>query len=202
MSSPVQSFLPPEPKGFRGYLRLWITLVAVLVADQASKAWILKHVEAGTYFEPEPIPVIKGFFYFVNVSNSGAAWGMFSQHTTILAALGFVALAGIFFFRRQLELRKPLLQYTFGLLCGGIIGNLIDRQLYGRVVDFLDFHLPGYRYPAFNVADSGITVGVILYLLYSCRDSWPGRRKPGAVKPTLGRPADNAADGASKSLVG
>jgi len=189
MSSPVQSFSPPEPKGFRGYLRLWVTLVAVLVADQASKAWILSHVESGTYVEP--IPVINGFFYFVNVSNSGAAWGMFSNYTGLLALLGFVALAGIYFFRRQLELRKPLLQYTFGMLCGGILGNLIDRQLHGRVVDFLDFHLPGYRYPAFNVADSGITVGVILYLLYSFRDSWPGRRK--AVQAT------SALDGTPKS---
>jgi signal peptidase II len=184
MSTAVQRLEPAPPRGIRAYGRLWVTLAAVLVADQTSKAWVLRHIALNTYFDPEPIPVIPNFFYFVNVSNTGAAWGMLASYTPWLAWLGVVALAAIFFFRRQLELAKPLLQYTFGLLCGGIIGNLIDRGRHGRVVDFLDFHLPGYRYPAFNVADAGITVGVTIYLIYSFRDWWP-RRRPAAPPTTL-----------------
>ncbi len=190
MSSQVQSFAPAPRQGFRAYLRFWVTLLAVLAADQGSKAWIEHHIEAGTYFNPPPFPVIDGFFYFVNVTNSGAAWGMFSNHTILLALLGFAALGAIYFFRRQLELAKPLLQYTFGMLCGGILGNLIDREVKGRVVDFWDFHLwHGYRFPAFNVADSFITIGVTIYLFYSFRDSWPRQRN---AQDT------NAADSATK----
>jgi len=196
MSAGVKRIEPAPARGLRAYRRFWVTLVALLVADQVSKAWVLSHIELNTYFSPEPIPVIPGFFYFVNVTNTGAAWGMFSNYTPWLAWLGVAALAGIFFFRRQLELPKPLLQYTFGLLCGGIIGNMIDRLCYGRVVDFLDFHLPGYRYPAFNVADSGITVGVTIYLIYSCRDWWPGRRV--AVPPTAPA-ARGSAESASRT---
>jgi len=189
MTNPVQS-LAPAPLGLRGYARFWAVFLVVLAADQASKAWVTAHIPAGTYFEPQPpIPVIDGFFYFVNVSNTGAAWSMFAQHTGLLALLGAAALLAVFFFRRQLELHKPLLQYTFGLMCGGILGNLIDRQVHGSVVDFLDFHLPHYRYPAFNVADSGITVGVMIYLIYSFRDWRPGRRAadlPSTPTPPVG----------------
>jgi len=167
MSSAVQRIPAAPLRGFRAYGRFWVVLLGILVADQFSKAWVAGQLPANTYFEPGPIAIIPKFFYIVNVTNTGAAWGMFSSFTPWLKWLGVVALAAIFFFRRQLELSKPLLQYSFGLLCGGIIGNLIDRAWHGRVVDFLDFHLPGYRWPAFNVADSGITVGVVIYLLYS-----------------------------------
>jgi signal peptidase II len=199
MTSPVQSFLPVEPRGLRGYARFWAAFLAVLVTDQASKAWVRGHIEPGTYFSPPPIPVIDGFFYFVNVSNTGAAWSMFEHYTRWLALLGALALVAVYFFRRQLELRRPLLQYTFGIMCGGILGNLIDRGLHGSVVDFLDFHLPGYRYPAFNVADSGITVGVLIYLLYSFRDWRPGHRA--AAPPTASAPTP-AAENASTTSPG
>lgn len=181
MSGQVQSFAPGPAHGPRAYLRFWVTLLAVLAADQLSKAWIMAHIPENTYFtDPDtlkgPIPVIDGFFYFVNVSNTGAAWGMFANHTILLSLLGVAALGAIFYFRRQLELPKPLLQYTFGMLCGGIIGNLIDREIHGRVVDFWDFHFfHGYRFPAFNVADSFITIGVTIYLFYSFREYLPAR---------------------------
>ena len=163
----VRAAPPPRAPG-ASHLRFWFTFVALFAADQLSKLWVMRHIEPDNYFDP--IPVVDGFFYFVNITNAGAAWGMFAGYSAWLGWLGVFALAAIFIFRRHLELHRPLLQYAFGLLCGGILGNLCDRAHYGHVVDFLDFHLPGYRYPAFNVADSGITVGVIIYLLYSFRD--------------------------------
>ncbi|HVU38117.1 MAG TPA: signal peptidase II [Opitutales bacterium] len=178
MTGPVQSLAPAPPRGPLVYARFWLTLAAVVAADQASKRWIVHYIPDNTYYNPPPVPVIDGFFYFVNISNTGAAWGLFAQHTLLLALLGIVALGAIFHYRRQLELGKPLLQYTFGMLCGGIIGNLLDRELHGRVVDFWDFHLTkNYRFPAFNVADSFITIGVAIYLLYSFRDLLPRRKK-------------------------
>jgi len=176
MTAPIQPFDDKATRAWRAYGRFWSVLLVVLVADQASKAWVRAHIPLYTYNDPPPIPVIDGFFYFVHVDNTGAAWSMFEHFPRALAALGVAALAAVYWFRRELELRKTFLQYTFGLLCGGIIGNLVDRIINGSVVDFLDFHLPGYRYPAFNVADSGITVGVIIYLAYSFRDWRPWKR--------------------------
>jgi len=179
MSGSLQNSFVQSARGPGIGLRFWVTLFAVLGADQASKAWIVHHIPPNTYFDPPPIPVVPGFFYFVNVSNSGAAWGLFASHTILLALLGVAALSAIFIFRRQLELGKPLLQYTFGMLCGGIIGNLLDREIHGQVVDFWDFHFfgeNGYRFPAFNVADSFITIGVAIYLCYSFRDILPRRQ--------------------------
>ncbi len=173
----VRAASPPRPLG-AFYLRFWFTFGALFAADQLSKLWVTRHILDPDNYS-NPIPVIDGFFYFVNITNAGAAWGMFSGYSAWLGWLGVLALGAIFFFRRHLELHRPYLQYVFGLLCGGILGNLCDRVHYGHVVDFLDFYLPwGYRYPAFNVADSGITVGVILYLLYSFRDFKSSSRPP------------------------
>jgi len=152
-------------------------MAAVVIADQVTKIWVTQTIAPDTYNNPPPVTVVGGFFYFVNITNRGAAWGQLAGYSTWLAWLAVVALVGIYFSRRQLELHRPLLQYSFGLLCGGIIGNLLDRGLRPThdVVDFLDFHFGSYRFPAFNVADSGITVGVTIYLLYSFRDWAPGR---------------------------
>ena len=110
-----------------------------------------------------------GFFYIVHLGNTGAAWSMFSGRSVALALLAVATLAAIFFWRRALGLRDRAAQVSFGLLCGGIAGNLVDRLLHGHVIDFLDLHFGSYIYPTFNLADSGICVGVILYLFFSLR---------------------------------
>lgn len=144
--------------------------VAVFVADQLSKAWIAHRLPYGTYGELYgAIRVIKGFFYIVHVGNTGAAWSMFSGQSVLLATLALATLVAIFFWRSALGLRDRLAQICFGLLCGGIVGNLTDRLLHGHVIDFIDLHFGTYVYPTFNVADSGICVGVMLYLWQSLR---------------------------------
>jgi len=135
-----------------------------------TKAWIVSQMPLGTYgAAPGTITVIENFFYLVHVGNTGAAWSMMSGKSTLLAGLAAITLLGIYFWRRVLALREKWVQLSFGLLCGGIVGNLIDRIAYGHVVDFLDFHFGSYVYPTFNVADSGICVGVAIYLIYSLR---------------------------------
>jgi signal peptidase II len=165
---------PAEPaSGFRRVLtyRLLLLLAAlVVVLDQATKAWIHAHLSFGTYGEPGAIPVVRGFFYLVHVGNTGAAWSLFTGKSGALAVLAAATLAAIFFWRRQLSLRRTSVQICFGLLCGGILGNLVDRLVYGHVIDFLDFHFGSYIYPTFNVADSAICVGVGLYLLHSLKN--------------------------------
>ncbi len=148
----------------------------MLLLDQITKCWIVNKIAFNSYFHPQDsdvIEVIKSFFYIVHIGNKGAAWGMFSGHGEILGLFTLVALVAIYKFRDALELHRTTPQIAFGLLIGGALGNLVDRILRGHVVDFLDFHLgftiPGIlsngRYPAFNIADCGIVVGVLIYLL-------------------------------------
>jgi signal peptidase II len=150
------------------YWRLIAIAAAVLAADQGSKAWVMSHLPLGAYTEEAgAIPVVRGFFYIVHVGNTGAAWSIFTGRSIILAALAAATLVVIFLQRKALGLGGTYAQVCFGLLCGGIIGNLVDRILRGHVVDFLDFHFGSYVYPTFNVADSAICVGVALYVISS-----------------------------------
>jgi signal peptidase II len=163
---------------FLKYRRLLIISALVLAADQATKAWIAAHLPFNTYGEDGgAITVIRGFFYIVHVGNTGAAWSMFSGRSILLAALAAATLVAIFIGRKALGLATAQLQASFGLICGGITGNLLDRLTRGHVVDFLDFHFGSYVYPTFNVADSAICVGVVFYILSSLRA--PGAAEKG-----------------------
>ncbi len=155
---------------FAAYRLLWILGLTTVVLDQASKVWIVERMPLGTYhLYHGAIPVIEGFFHLVHVGNTGAAWSLFTGKSTLLALLAFITLGAIFWWRHSLGLRERMVQWSFGLLCGGIVGNLIDRVAYGHVVDFLDFHFGNYVYPTFNIADSGICIGVGLYLIHTLR---------------------------------
>ena len=154
----------------RQYQRLWVLAVLTFAADQATKVWVIHRLPYGTYGEAAgAIPVIRGFWYIVHVGNTGAAWSMFSGRSVSLAFLAGITLAAIYLWRHALGLHQRLAQVAFGLLCGGIAGNLTDRLLRHHVVDFIDLHFGSYVYPTFNVADSGICIGVLLYVWQSLR---------------------------------
>jgi signal peptidase II len=175
MSTPPGAVAPPPDQPSRPIARIlayrWLLVLAVGVSviDQASKAWICSRLPYPTYGFPGHIVVIDDFFNLVNVGNTGAAWSLFSGRNSILAFLDISTLIAIYLWRRQLDLKKGVVQMSFGLLCGGILGNLADRLIHHHVVDFLDFHFGSYTYPTFNVADSGICVGIGIYLIYSLR---------------------------------
>lgn len=158
--------------------RLLLALSGMIFAlDQLTKLWIINRLPLGSYGPSESITVIPSFFYLVHVGNTGAAWSMLTGKSTLLAAIAIATLVGIYFFRSTLGLRDRLAQIAFGLLCGGIVGNLVDRIQHKHVVDFLDFHFGSYIYPTFNVADSAICVGVALYLWHSFK-SPPATERP------------------------
>jgi signal peptidase II len=160
------------------YKRLFFTALIVFVADQLTKIWIFKNIALDSYFYPQDadvIEVIQNVFYIVHIGNEGAAWGMFSGHGEMLALFALIALVAIYIFRHSLELHRQSMQFAFGLLIGGVLGNLVDRLMHGHVIDFLDIHfaftipwvLPNGRYPAFNIADSGIVIGTFTYIALS-----------------------------------
>lgn len=164
----------PEKKG-ASYKRLFVIALIVFVLDQITKIWIFNTLPLDSYFYPDSVEVIKDFFYIVHIGNEGAAWGMFSGYGWLLATFALIALTAIYKFRHSLELHRTAMQYAFGLLVGGVLGNMVDRLLHGHVIDFLDFHLPftipwvlpDGRYPAFNIADCGIVIGVFAYITLS-----------------------------------
>ena len=166
---------PPAPAGktirqrIGAYRLFWWFAIITLTVDQLTKFWIVHTLPFPSYGPGQWIPVIDGFFHLVHVGNTGAAWSLFTGKSTLLAGLAFVTLGAIYYWRRTLGLKERWMQLSFGLLCGGIVGNLIDRLAYKHVVDFLDFHFGDYIYPTFNIADSGIVVGVVIYFILTLR---------------------------------
>jgi signal peptidase II len=115
------------------------------------------------------------FMEFTYVTNPGAAWSLFSDYPEVLTLLAIFALISIFIFRKHLEMDRPLIQFVFGAITGGIAGNLGDRLFRdpAAVVDFIDVFLPvvNYDYPIFNIADSAIFIGAISYLIIGLVES-------------------------------
>ena len=160
--------------------RFLVLSACVLALDQWSKLWI------ETSFEPHGrLTVLPGFFDLVYVRNTGIAFGLFPAGgelagTLLLTALGFAALVVVSLYFRATSEREPLLLLSLSLVLGGAVGNLVDRLLMRAVTDFLDVYVGSHHWPAFNVADSGVTVGIILMLAHSFGPQL--RRRPSAAE--------------------
>jgi len=145
--------------------------------DQITKYLVLQNVDPRDYHV-----VIDGFFHLVNVTNTGAAFGSFKNNNEIFIGISCVALLVVLVLLVQRRSADKWRDIPLALLLAGILGNLTDRLLYGHVIDFLLFDLGSnaprvfHPWPAFNVADSCISIAVILFLLHSFKpkaDSTP-----------------------------
>jgi signal peptidase II len=151
-----------------------VVLLALLIVafDQITKLIVMKYIPYGS----ERV-VVDGFFKLVHWQNTGAAWSMFRGNNGILALVAFGALIILIWKRHHFDIHTMGGQVSLGLIFGGIIGNLIDRIRVGHVIDFLYFYVlrrDGREagFPAFNVADSAICIGVgLLFIL-----SWQSER--------------------------
>ena len=131
-----------------------------------------------------PRDVLGDFLRFTRTSNTGAAFGLFRGRSLLFILISAAASVAIVFFSREIAKLRRFEQVAFGLVLGGALGNLIDRVRTGAVVDFIDIGFGSLRWPAFNVADSAITIGVVLLavnLLFLSRPrrapvSGPGER--------------------------
>ena len=150
----------------RDYLLFVGPALIILLLDQASKWLAINHLEPY-----QILSIIPGFFNFVLVKNRGMAFGIFSQSisgfyyyfllSTTIGAIGVI----LFFFFYWTKTNQKWLTGGLAFIIGGAIGNLIDRVRFGYVIDFLDFFLKDYHWPAFNVADSAVTVGTFWLLI-------------------------------------
>lgn len=134
----------------------------IIIVDQASK-WLL----ARSLPLENTRDVIKGFFRFWHVRNSGAVWGFFQGHDggwapKLITALAIAALLVVLFFFLRAGRQERLELFAYAFILGGALGNIIDRLRLGYVVDFLDVYVRTWHWPTFNVADSCITIGVLL----------------------------------------
>ena len=157
--------------------KLVAIVAAVVGADQLTKLWVVEHFRLY-----ESREVIAGFFHLTYLTNTGAAFGLLAGEHSVLRQSFFigvavVALLAMILFYRKLGRQSLLYTLAIGLISGGALGNLIDRLRLGSVIDFLDFFVGRYHWPAFNVADSAITVGVGLFLLASFLDDRRQRKE-------------------------
>lgn len=156
--------------------RIAYLALCVFILDQLSKMVVLNYLG----YAQEKI-IIRGFFKFVHWGNTGAAWSLFRGNNAILAGVALAALVILFFTRHHFDIHMVGGQVSLGLIFGGILGNLTDRLIWRHVIDFIYFYLirrdgEEAGFPAFNVADSAICIGVGLLFVLSWRNE--------SLKPT------------------
>ncbi len=152
-----------------------VLVIAVLALDRWTKFLIQSRFDLH-----DSVSVIDGFFNITYVRNTGVAFGIFSSISSPAKAIllsAFAALAAIMVIVYSLKtpLRDRLLHVALALILGGALGNLYDRLAYGYVIDFLELYVRSYSWPSFNVADSAISIGVILLAIEIMRNEAPSR---------------------------
>ena len=160
--------------------RIGAIALLVVAFDQLTKQIVVRFLGYG-----QDKVIVDGFFKFVHWGNTGAAWSLFRGNNYLLALVAILAVVVLYFSRHHFDARTLLGQIAFGLICGGIIGNLIDRLWAGHVIDFIYFYVvqrgAEVGFPAFNVADSAICTGVALVFLIT----WKSERNPKTAESTV-----------------
>lgn len=164
--------------------RIAAIALLVLALDQVTKAVVL-HFLPNAFSDERTI--LPGFFKIVHWQNTGAAWSSFTGKNLWLAVIAIAALIILFISRHHFNSHTLLGQFAFGLVIGGIMGNLVDRIFRHYVVDFLRFYIlqrggDEAGFPAFNVADSAICIGVTLVFLITWRNEHPAKTAPSGSK--------------------
>ncbi|WP_096269956.1 signal peptidase II [Paucisalibacillus globulus] len=140
--------------------RYYLIAVIAIAIDQITKYLVVKNMELY-----EQIPIIDGFFYLTSHRNSGAAWGILEGKMGFFYVITIIVIIGIIYYLHKYGKDNKLFASALGLILGGAIGNFIDRLFHQEVVDFFDFIIFGYDFPIFNIADSALTIGVILVII-------------------------------------
>lgn len=155
------------------FVKLILIAGVVILLDQLTKAVILQSMVLH-----ESIPVINGFFSITHIQNPGGAFGVFAHQSPGWRRLIFIflsslaAIAVLYCYLRTPQ-THPWLATGFALIFGGAVGNMADRFRYGKVVDFLDIYIGEWHWPAFNVADSAISVGMTILVIYLLLNKMP-----------------------------
>ena len=148
------------------YIMLVFTAGLVVALDQLTKWLITRHLPF--YSEKKIIP---GLLNLIHIHNPGGAFGIFANHQGTMRSVAFIGIAVaamglILYLYKKTPTIYPVLSVGLALIFGGAFGNMIDRLRIGRVIDFIDLHAGTLHWPAFNIADSAITVGMVIFAFY------------------------------------
>lgn len=146
-----------------------ILTILVILVDFFSKYMVSKLMTIN-----ETIDLIDNFFRITYVKNTGAAFSIFSNNTILVIIISVVIIGFLLFYIYKNKGNNKLENVSYAFILGGAIGNLIDRLVYGYVIDFLDFEILSYDAPIFNLADTFIVIGVILFLINTLRSRYDG----------------------------
>jgi signal peptidase II len=172
--------------------RFFLIAAGVVGLDRLTKWLVVRFLPVG-----HDVPIVGKWVMLTHIKNTGAAFGLFPGSIPLLVAISVIASIVVIVLARRAGGRPGRL-LPLGLILGGALGNLIDRVLRGRVTDFVNVGLPdGARWPVFNVADSGVTIGVTILafgIYFHHRDWSEEPATPDSTPPTLGKEAEGQSD--------
>lgn len=158
------SFMESETKD--KYKKLLVWTIPIVLIDQATKMLVLKHLQLY-----QTVKIIPGLFNLTHVHNPGGAFGFMAGQSQeirsfLFLAVSTLAIGFVFYFYHRTPRNYPWLSTGLALIFSGAIGNMIDRIHMGKVIDFLDFYVHNLHWPAFNVADSAISIGMAIFIFH------------------------------------
>ncbi|MCA9754517.1 MAG: signal peptidase II [Candidatus Eisenbacteria bacterium] len=177
----------------------YLTASLILVLDIVTKQIVYRSMTLG-----QSIPVLGDFLKWTYIHNDGAAFGLFQGNRWFFVGVSVLSILVLVTLAHSARYRRPFLLFSLGLILGGAVGNLLDRLWLGEVIDFANFGIGNHRFPFFNIADSGISVGVALLAIQMLRegganqtaenvdDIADGAAEDAAESPTVGTAADTA----------
>lgn len=144
----------------------FIIIIIGILVDRLTKIWAIKSLSSG-----KEIVIIRNIFSFQYLENRGAAWGIFQNKLVFLSTLTFIVVCMMIFYLIKKKPSSRLLRASLSMVIGGALGNLYDRTIYHKVVDFILFHYKDvYNFPTFNVADMFVVVGTCMLALYIIKE--------------------------------
>lgn len=155
----------------RRWIRLFAIIIIVLVVDQLTKQVILDTLQLGE--SVQPIPALSPFFQITYSQNTGSAFGFLPQAGDIFLVIAVVVVVAMIYFYPRLSENAELTGIAIGLVCGGALGNAVDRLEHSAVIDFIHYQIPGIISNVSNLADHAIVLGVLLIFF----DSWRADRE-------------------------
>jgi len=171
----VEAGIERDASPMRATVILAVTAVLIYVADQVTKALVVAGLDVG-----ERVQVLGDVVWLWHLRNTGAAFSLLPGAIWLFVPITIVALGMVAYFHRQFRDRGPWIHVILGAVLGGTLGNLTDRLRFGYVVDFVSVGIGDLRWPAFNVADPSVVIGIGLLVLYLTFVDGRERREPTA----------------------
>jgi signal peptidase II len=180
-------------KKTRYWILLFVLVAVVLGIDQFSKHWVVDNLRIGE--SRQPIPALSPFFQLTRSQNTGAAFGFLSQAGDVFLVIAMIVVVVMLYFYPRISDKDRLSRIATGLICGGALGNAVDRLTYGHVIDFIHYQIPNLISNVSNPADHAIVLGVILIFI----ESWRSERARADSLEANAQPNDSVAAEDSKT---